>query len=246
MRTILVDDEIRSLNSLHQKLIKHCPELEIISACRSAAEGLKAIEDLKPELVFLDIEMPIMNGFTLLQNLKYKKFELIFVTAYDQYAIKAIQYSALDYLLKPVEVELLQEAVKKAISKATKNPNKRLELLLENFFETQNRFSKIAIPTMEGLIFIKVADIVYFEAQRNYTFIYHSDRNSYLVSRTMKEYEDILPSDTFIRIHHSFIINKNYVEKYIRGEGGQVVLEGNITLNVSRRKKNNFLRIIGM
>jgi len=197
-------------------------------------------------MIFLDIEMPIMNGFTLLQKLDYRNFELVFVTAYDHYALKAIKYSALDYLLKPVEVEDLKAAVKKAIEKKQNLPNKRLEFLLENMISNNKRLNRIAISSVEGLQFIRVENIVYLEASGNYTNVHLAEKKKYLSSRNMKEYEDLLPPDNFIRIHNSYIINKNFVEKYIRGEGGQVVLEGNITLDVSKRRKSDFLSLIGI
>lgn len=243
---ILIDDEEASLNSLRQKIVKHCHEIEILATCTKAEEGLSLIENLHPDMIFLDIEMPIMNGFTLLQKLNYRNFELVFVTAYDHYALKAIKYSALDYLLKPVEIEDLKTAVKKAIEKKQNLPNKRLKFLLENMISNNKRLNRIAISSVEGLQFIRVENIVYLEASGNYTNVYLAEKKKYLSSRNMKEYEDLLPPDNFIRIHNSYIINKNFVEKYIRGEGGQVVLEGNITLDVSKRRKSDFLSLIGI
>jgi len=246
LSAILIDDEEASLNSLRQKIVKHCHEIGILATCTKAEEGLSLIENLHPDMIFLDIEMPIMNGFTLLQKLDYRNFELVFVTAYDHYALKAIKYSALDYLLKPVEVEDLKAAVKKAIEKKQNLPNKRLEFLLENMISNNKRLNRIAISSVEGLQFIRVENIVYLEASGNYTNVHLAEKKKYLSSRNMKEYEDLLPPDNFIRIHNSYIINKNFVEKYIRGEGGQVVLEGNITLDVSKRRKSDFLSLIGI
>lgn len=244
--TILIDDEVNSLNSLKKKINNHFPQLEIKAICNKAEDGLNAIEELRPDLVFLDIEMPIMNGFTLLQNLNYKNFSLIFVTAYDHYAIKAIKYSALDYLVKPVEIEELKNAIDRVIDKKHNVPNKRLELLLENVITTKIRFNKIAIPSVDGLHLINVHEIIYLEASSNYTALYTMDSKKYMASRSLKEFEELLPSETFIRIHNSIIINKNFVERYIRGEGGQVILEGNITLDISKRKKADFLKAVGM
>lgn len=246
LKTIIIDDEESSLNALRQKLLQHCPEIDIIACSNYPQTGLEAIESLHPDLVFLDIEMPIMNGFNLLQNLGYKNFELIFVTAYDHYAIKAIRYSALDYLVKPVEIEALKEAVKRAVEKKENLPNQRLELLLENAFNERRKFKKIAIPASDGLCFINVDDIVYLEASGNYTKFYLANKTKHLVSKTMKDFEEVLPHEIFIRIHNSYIINKQYVEKYIRGDGGQVVLFGNILLDISKRKKGDFLREISL
>lgn len=244
LRAILIDDDQSNLSALSEKLLKHCPQVEVIRRCDNGEEGIKAIESEKPDVVFLDIEMPVMNGFVLLQQLKYRNFELIFVTAYDHYAIKAIRYSALDYLVKPVEIEDLKAAITKAeANRNSRNSQLQMELLLEHLNNQQPK--RITIPTSDGLRFINVEDIVYLEASNNYTHIYLSTNQKLLVSRTLKDFEDILPSETFLRIHHSTIINKFYVEKYIRGEGGQVVMRHGKVLDVSKRKKSEFLLAIG-
>ena len=245
IKAILIDDELSNLNSLKQKILQHCASIEIIASCSSPEDGINAIETLFPDLVFLDIEMPRINGFNLLQKLGNKNFELIFVTAYDHYAIKAIRFSAMDYLVKPVEVLALPEAVERVIKKKEILPNHRLELLLENAFNEKRAFKKIAIPSQDGLHFIKIEDIIYLEANSNYTKFHISDNKKHLVCKSLKEFEDILPAETFIRIHNSCIINKDYIERYIRGDGGQVILEGNIYLDISKRKKAGFLKAIG-
>jgi two-component system, LytTR family, response regulator len=245
LRAVLVDDEINPLNALREKLIQHCPQVNVVGAYAIPAEAIEKINTLQPDLVFLDIEMPVINGFSLLQQLAYKNFELVFVTAYDHYAVKAIRFSALDYLVKPVDIDDLKAAVERAEQKKSgTQPNERLELLLDHLLHPKND-KKIAIPTLEGLQFIKVSDIIYLEASVNYTQIYIRDRNKYLVSRTIKDFEEILPGETFIRIHNSYIINKDFLEKYIRGEGGQVVLSNGTMLDVAKRKKADFLRAIG-
>lgn len=246
LTAIIIDDETSSRNALRQKLSNHCTGVMIIGECENGEEGIKNIEEKKPDIVFLDVEMPRINGFTMLQQLKNKNFEVIFVTAYDHYAIKAIRYSALDYLVKPVEIDDLKNAVNRAIEKRNiAKPNAQLELLLENMVLEKTKFKRIAIPTTQGLQFIKINEIIYLEASVNYTKFYLSNNVKYTVSKTLKEFEDMLPDDTFLRIHNSYIINKNYVEKYIRGEGGQVVLSNGITLDVSKRKKAEFLKAIG-
>lgn len=246
IKAILIDDEASSLSSLKEKLSAHCPMITIVALCDNASKGIDAIENLQPDIVFLDIEMPVMNGFVMLKQLTYKNFELIFTTAYDHYAITAIRYSALDYLVKPIEIEELKESVNKAAEKRNRSfPNPQIELLVEQSIAKKNSFSRIAIPTSEGLQFLKVDDIIYLEASINYTHIYTSPKNKFIVSRTLKDFEEILSREIFIRIHHSYIINKNYAEKYIRGEGGQVVLSNGITLDVAKRKKSEFLKAIG-
>lgn len=244
LRAILIDDDQSNLSALSGKLSKHCPQVEIINCCDNAEDGIKAIENNKPDLVFLDIEMPVMNGFVLLQQLKNRNFELIFVTAYDHYAIKAIKYSALDYLVKPVEITDLIAAVTKAETyKNSRHSQLQIELLLEHLNNKQPK--RITIPTSDGLRFINIEDIIYLEASNNYTNIFLSTNQKILVSRTLKDFDDMLPSDTFLRIHHGTVINKYYVEKYIRGEGGQVVMRHGNVLDVSKRKKAEFLQAIG-
>jgi two-component system, LytTR family, response regulator len=246
LKAILIDDEENSISSLKEKLHTHCPQVKIIACCDNATKGIEAIDSLQPDVVFLDIEMPVMNGFLMLQQLTYKNFELIFTTAYDHYAIKAIRYSALDYLVKPIEIDDLKTAVNKAEEKRNHSyPNPQIELLVEQLISKKNNFSRIAIPTNEGLQFIRVEDIIYLEASSNYTYIFTVEKKKFIVSRTLKDFEDMLPIEIFVRIHNSYIINKNYVQKYIRGDGGQVVLSNKVTLDVSKRKKSDFLNAIG-
>ncbi len=246
LNAIIIDDETSSRNALRQKLINHCPNVAIIAECENGEEGIKAIETQEPDIVFLDVEMPRMNGFTMLQQLKNKNFEVIFITAYDHYAIKAIKFSALDYLVKPVEVEDLKNAVEKVTQKRNQLAgNKRIELLLQNFLDEKKAHQRIAISSMEGLMFIATDEIVYLEANSNYTSFYLTENRKITATKTLKDFEELLPDSIFIRIHHSYLINKNRVEKYIKGEGGQVVMKNGVTLDVARRKKEEFMKAIG-
>jgi two-component system, LytTR family, response regulator len=245
LKAIIIDDEASSRNSLRQKIISHCSNVDIITECESGEDGLRAIEEKQPDIVFLDVEMPRMNGFTMLQQLTNRSFELIFTTAYDHYAIKAIRYSALDYLVKPIEVEELKESIKKAKEKREHNiPNARVETLLYNLLDEKNLHNRIAVPSMEGLQFAEINDIIYLQAESNYTIIWLRSSPKMTASKTLKDFEDLLSPQVFLRIHHSYIINKNYVQKYIRGEGGQVVMSNGTTLDVARRKKEEFLKAI--
>jgi two-component system LytT family response regulator len=246
LNVILVDDEESNLSALREKINRHCPQIDVIATCDSAQKGISSIDSLRPDLVFLDIEMPVMNGFLMLQELVYKNFELIFTTAYDHYAIKAIRYSALDYLLKPIDIEELKTAVGRAEEKKRdQTSNRQLELLLENLNPKKKNYQRIAVPTVEGLQFINMNDIIYLEANVNYTHIFLNSGEKYIVCHTLKDFEEMLDADIFLRIHHSYIINKNFAEKYIRGEGGQVVLSNGIRLDVAKRKKSEFLKAIG-
>lgn len=246
LRALIIDDEANSSNALKEKLCQHFDDVTIVAVCSNGQDGIETIEGEEPDLVFLDIEMPKMNGFTMLQQLHFKNFELVFTTAYDHYAIKAIRYSALDYLVKPIEIEELRVAVDRAKEKrASSQSNQRLELLLENIHTKKQERQRLAVPSNSGLEFIKIESIVYLEASGNYTHFFLQDKSKYTASRTLKEFEDLLPTDTFIRIHHAHIINKNFAERYIRGEGGQVVLSNGITLDIAKRKKSEFLKAIG-
>jgi two-component system LytT family response regulator len=243
---IIIDDESSSRNALKQKISTYCKNILVIAECEDGEDGIKHIEEKKPDIVFLDVEMPRMNGFTMLQQLRYRNFELIFITAYDHYAIKAIKFSALDYLVKPVDVEDLKISVSKAVAKRSNAAgNERLEMLLQNFMNDKKEQLRIGIPSMEGLQFINISEIIYLEAQSNYTIIFLQDNTKLTVSKTLKDFEDLLPAAIFIRIHHSHIINCNAVDKYIKGEGGQVVMKNNVRLDVARRKKDEFMKAIG-
>jgi len=246
LTAIIIDDETNSRNALRQKLTNHCTGVSIIAECENGEEGIQSIEEKKPDIVFLDVEMPRMNGFTMLQQLKNKNFEVIFITAYDHYAIKAIKFSALDYLVKPVEVEDLKIAVEKVTQKRSQPVgNNRVELLLQNLLDEKKAHQRIAISSMEGLQFLATDEIIYLEANSNYTSFFLTGNRKITATKTLKDFEDLLPASLFIRIHHSYLINKNGVEKYIKGEGGQVVMKNGVTLDVARRKKEEFMKAIG-
>ena len=246
LTAIIIDDEANSRNALRQKLGNHCADVRIIAECENGEEGIKNIEEKKPDIVFLDVEMPRMNGFTMLQQLKNKNFEVIFITAYDHYAIKAIKFSALDYLVKPVEVEELKIAVEKVTQKRSHHDgNNRVELLLQNFLDEKTAHQRIAISSMDGLLFIATDEIIYLEANSNYTSFFLTGNRKITATKTLKDFEELLPVSIFIRIHHSYLINKNHVEKYIKGEGGQVTMKNGVILDVARRKKEEFMKAIG-
>ncbi len=246
LKAVVIDDEVRSRQSLIQKIVSNCEEVEIIAECESAEQGIKSIEEKQPDIVFLDVEMPRMNGFTMLQRLSNRNFELIFTTAYDHYAIRAIKFSALDYLVKPVEVEELKQAIEMVKQKRKLDAgNERLETLLHNLLLEKNQSNRIAIPSLEGLQFVEINDIIYLEAESNYSIIYIKPLQKITVSKTLKDFEELLPHSTFIRIHHSWIINKNHVQKYLKGEGGRVIMINGKTLDVARRKRDEFIKAMG-
>jgi two-component system LytT family response regulator len=245
MRAILIDDELNGRIALRQKLQDYCQVVDVIGEAENGMKGMELIRDLKPDLVFLDIEMPEMDGFEMLMNLKEKNFHLVFTTAYDHYAIKAIKYAAFDYLLKPIDIDELKMTVERVQQQPMPGINqKKLETLEQNFL-SRPRLNKIAIPTTEGLLFFDLQHIVHLEAESNYTNIYFDDQPRLMASRTLKEFEEILPTDTFFRPHNSHIINLHFIKRYIRGDGGQVEMKNGNYVLVSRRKKEEFLKLIG-
>ncbi|MEO6870191.1 MAG: LytTR family DNA-binding domain-containing protein [Ginsengibacter sp.] len=240
---IIIDDELKGRIALRQKLFDYCKDVRLIGEAEDGEEGIKLINILTPDIVFLDIEMPRMNGFDMLLKLPQKNFDLIFTTAYDQYAIKAIRYAAFDYLLKPIDIEELKSAVSKSNNVNAGNTEIKLEVLDQNL-RTNILLNKIAIPTLEGLLFYNIADIIHLEANRNYTIIYFTNDVKLIASKTLKDFEELLPTDIFIRIHHSHMINLNFIKRYIKGDGGQIELQDGTMVDVARRKKEEFLKAI--
>ena len=242
---IIIDDEMKGRIALKQKLLDYCPGIKLIGEADSGKQGIQLIEQLHPHIVFLDIEMPGMDGFEMLKNISDKKFHIIFTTAYDHYAIKAIRFAAFDYLLKPVDIEELKQAIEKIIQNQPENHTiKKLEVLEQHLF-ANSALNKIAIPTVDGLLFFNISDIVYLEAHSNYTEIHFINSQKLTASRTLKEFEEMLPPDKFFRPHHSYIINLQYIKRYIRGDGGQIELQNGSVVSVSRSKKEEFLKVIG-
>ncbi len=245
LTAIVIDDEENGRIALKQKLKDYCPTVKVIAEAENGQEGMEMIQRLQPQLVFLDIEMPGMDGFEMLINIPDKKFHLVFTTAYDQYAIKAIKYAAFDYLLKPIDIDELRETIGRLEHAPVPDiTGKKLETLEQNLL-TKPFLNKIAVPTQEGLLFYDINHIIRLEAQSNYTLIYFDDQPKMMASRTLKEFEEILPMDTFFRIHNSHIINLLFIKKYIRGDGGQVEMKNGDHILVSRRKKDEFLKLIG-
>lgn len=241
---IIIDDELKGRTALRQKLKDYCPEVKVLGEAESGAAGIPLIETHQPNVVFLDIEMPHMNGFEMLQQVQPQNFHVIFTTAYDQYAIKAIKYAAFDYLLKPIDIEELKSAVMKAEQHHTLHTNRdRLETLLQKL-SGKNTRQKIAVPTMEGLLFFNLSDIIYMQAESNYTTIHFINHPKLVASKTLGDFEEILPAEMFYRPHNSYLINLNYIRRYIKGDGGQIELENGHYVDVARRKKEEFIKRI--
>ncbi len=243
IKTILIDDEVHCLDTLNILLSDYCPQVQVVAQCLSAKKGLEEIGKLKPELVFLDIEMPFMNGFELLEQFKEIPFSVIFTTSYDQYAIKAIRFSALDYLLKPIDHKELVAAIQKIQTQAHAPLDEQFRMLMQKVQSKENIFTKIAVPTSEGFELIPADQIISCEADDNYTYLHLKNKMKVTACRTLKEVEEQLESfSSFVRVHHSYIANLNEVTKYVRGEGGYLVMSDGGTVQVSRSRKEALLK----
>lgn len=238
----IVDDEPYCCESLAMLLERYCPDVKILDICYSAASALESLLEHKPQLLFLDVEMPYMNGFELLEKLPDTNFALIFTTSYDQYAIKAIRFSALDYLLKPVDREELQKAVQRAIAHTHHPLPQQIEILLQKLDRPVLPVHKIAIPTIEGLQMISVDAIIRCTSEGNYTHLLLKSKQKIIASRTLKEIDELLQDYSFARVHHSYLVNLNEVEKYVKGEGGYLIMSDGATVDVSRSRKEMLLK----
>lgn len=254
IKAVIIDDEHYACQALMTLLKKYCPEVEVAAICNNAKEAVTLVRDLQPQLLFLDIEMPYLNGFEVLEMLAPVNFDCIFTTSYDQYAIKAIRFSALDYLLKPVDPAELKAAVDKLLAKQQQaqkqqpalqqtSLQQQMEILLSRLNQQPYQVSRIALPTLEGLQIVPVDTIVYCSSSSNYTSITFKDNQKLLISRTLKEIEEMLEEEQrFVRVHHSHLVNLNEVKKYIRGEGGSLLMSDGAIIDVSRSRKELLLK----
>lgn len=245
IKAIIVDDEQHCIDALKAMLQKKCPEVTVLAGVNSVSDARQIIDELQPDLVFLDVEMPHQNGFELLKQYDKVVFDVIFTTAYEQYALKAIKFNALDYLLKPFSVQDLQEALRKYHERRLNKTDAGItpiEAFLQNMKTMQQTNKKIALPTINGLVFMPVQNIVRCESTGNYTKIFFTDRKQLLVSKPLKEFEELLTDVDFFRIHNSHLINLQQMESYIQGEGGFALMSDGTQVEVSRRRKADFLK----
>ncbi len=249
IKAIIIDDENSAINVLSLLLRKKCKDdVEVIATTTSPVEGKALIEQHKPDLVFLDIEMPGMTGIDLVRSLHNPNFHVVFVTAYDAYAVEAFELSAIDYLLKPIgadKVERVINKIKENIRKQQLSMNEQLQHLERIFkMNTNPNENKIGVGMADKIVFVNIPDILYCEAQGNYTNVILHDGRKIVASKTLGEFESQLLGKNFFRIHHSYLINMNRVKEFQRHEGGYVMLENNIKLEVSQRKRKDFLDAI--
>ena len=246
IQSIIIDDEQHCVKALLKDLQQHCPSVELADTCYSAKEGIMAIKKHHPDLVFLDVEMPWMNGFEMLEVLGEVNFSIIFTTAHDEFAAKAFRISAVDYLLKPVDANDLKAAVQKVEKKMEGGSNlQHISNLLRNMRQPSAE-QKIALPQREGYEFIDVSSIIYCHAEGAYTKVFIADKKTMLISRTLGDVEELLPPEIFQRIHHSTLINITYVSQFLRTDGGYVVLKNGEKLSVSKAKKEMLMARLGL
>jgi two-component system, LytTR family, response regulator len=242
IKAIIVEDEKASRDTLKTYVQKYCPNVEIVAEADSVKSGLKEISRNQPDLLFLDVEMPYGNAFDLLDQVEKQDFETIFVTAYDHYAMKALNFSASYYLLKPIDIDELVTAVEKVAEKIESEEHSlRTRILIENIRIENKQLQKIILPLLDGFEIVRVNDILYCRADDNFTEFHFRDGSKKLICRTLKFYEEILADFDFVRIHKSYLINIQYVKRYKKGKGGQVILENDICLDVSASRKKELL-----
>lgn len=239
IRSVIVDDETKSIGSLTKLLDKYVPEVEICGTASSVKEATETINKLKPELVFLDISMPDGNGFDVLENVSYKKFEVIFITAYDRYAVKAFEFSAIHYLLKPISYIELQKAVGRY--EQIKNEDgfeEKINILRESM---GSKPQKIILPTSEGFNIIDLDKIIRCEADSNYTIFYFADGNKEIVSKSLNNFEKLLSDIHFERVHNKHLINLKHVKKYVKGKAGYVIMNDSEHVYISETRRKSFV-----
>jgi len=240
MKAIIIDDEKDSRNILANYLKKYCPDVVVCGFGESVATGLEEIKKHQPDIVFLDIEMPYGNGFDLLDKIENITFETVFVTAFNNYAIQALNQSAAYYLLKPIDIDELIKAVEKIRQeRSEKKYMQHARVLIENKKPGANQ--KIMLPTMEGFEIVNINSILYCEAADNFTKFYFEQGQPLLICRTLKYFEDVLNDHRFLRIHRSYLINPDFVIRYSKGKGGSVTMKNNQELEISPHKKKEFL-----
>ena len=246
IRSIIIDDEKNCIDSLAFDLRRNFPQVELIDTCTSPKQGLMSIRKQKPDLVFLDVQMPWMNGFEMLEMLDEIDFAIIFTTAYDQFAAKAFRLSAIDYLLKPVDLNDLKEAVKKATDKIDQKSGKaNIDNLLHNINNPEAK-QRVAFAGREGYEFIEIPSIVYAQAEGAYTHVFLNNKRKLIISKTLSDIEEMLPANQFQRIHHSTLVNLNHVTHFFKTDGGYIVLDSGEKLVVSKSKKEGLMERMGL
>lgn len=243
IKAIIIDDEKFCIETLLWEIERNCPEIQIVATCKNGEEGICEINKHHPQLVFLDIEMPYMNAFEMLQHFETIDFDIVFTTAYDQFAIKAIKVSALDYLLKPIgRTELLEVVTKLKAKKEKGISGKSLRMFMEQILTSQHDVQKIGLPTLEGYELVKLDQILYVEADSNYSHFHLINGKKIIISRTLKQVEEMLHEhDCFFRVHQSYLVNLHHIERYNKGSGGSLIMSNDAQIPVAKPKKELLL-----
>lgn len=245
MRAIIIEDEILGIKSLSTLLKRYCPEVELIGTAMEVETGIQLIQEVKPELIFLDVQLQEGTAFEILKRINQLNFQLIFTTAFSQYAIKAIKFNALDYLLKPIDVDELKAAVAKAIQQGKpEQENPRIKNLINNSSKSKED-PILTLPTAESLEFIRISEISRCKAEGAYTLFFIQDGRQILVSKHIKVYESLLNDNSFYRPHQSHLINRNYLQKFVKGDGGYLLMQDGSSIPVSKHRRSDFLKWIG-
>ena len=240
IKAVIVDDELNCVEMLEWLIKTYCPVVNVVAMCTSGEKGIEAIMKHRPDVVFLDIEMPKMNGFDMLEKFDSLFFDVVFTTAYNKFAIKAFRYSALNYLLKPVDPEDLQSTIKKLEEKKSSVGKEQLNLLLENMKNLSAPVQRIALSTGDGLIFVNTADIMYCQAESNYTNVVMAKGNKVLIAKTLKDIDETLSGKDFFRVHNSYLVNINHIKKFVRGDGGYILMNDDTHITIARSKREEF------
>jgi two-component system, LytTR family, response regulator len=245
IKAIIIDDEENNCLNLRNMLNRYCPEVEVAAYALSASEGFELIKASKPDVVFLDIEMPGGTGFDLLQMTHAHDFDVVFVTAFDQYAIRAIRFCAIDYLLKPVDYKELVMAVNRVISR--KNDRQKIQLSMQNYVEnigTSKTERKIALVSSNRNIYVKVKEIIRCEGENNYTRVFVVNGEKVLVTRTLKDFEELLEDSGFIRVHQSHLINMDHIHSFEKKDGGYILMCDKSVVHISRQRKEKVMKML--
>ena len=244
IRAIIIEDEKSNRDNLYKILSDYCQQVKVVAQCASAIEGRQAITQYQPDLVFLDIEMPGGDGFSLLESIDNINFEVIFVTAFDHYGIKAVKFCALDYILKPIDILELNQAVDKVEKRLVNQmDSKRLRTLLENRRKNLSN-SKIALPLADKIEFIEIENITRCKGEGNYTHIYTKTGESFMASKTLKEFEELLCEQNFLRTHQSHLINLSEVKSYVKKDGGYIKMKDSTAIAISRQRKEMVIEVL--
>jgi len=244
LTAVIIDDEVDAVYSIELIINEYCSNVSIVGKANSAIEGRDIILEKKPDLIFLDIEMPRGTGFDLLEMLPERNFDIIFITAYNNWAIKAFKYSAVDYILKPIDIDELIEAVDKVEKNISSKgfSEDKYQALLENIKVNTNK--KLSISTSEGIEYVEISKIIRFEGEGSYSKVYIIDQPVLLISKNLKEFQELLSKNNFFRTHNSHLINLEFVKKYVLKDGGHIEMKDDSIVPISRRKKDVFNEVM--